>query len=216
MIPEFISAWEQGYKIVLAVKPMSRTNPLIHGLRKLYYRMLDGISGVAIVKDATGFGLYDRVVVDTVARWREPEPFFRGMVVESGYRLAVLPFDRPPRRAGNTKNDASSLAAFALSGLSGSARSLLRLPILLSLWTGALTLLLTTGLVVALVLGRASWPLFLILAVQLATFTVLLLFLGLFGDQLRLVAERTRGTPLVIEEERINFPPGRRSPRVPG
>ena len=58
-------------------------------------------------------------------------------------------------------------------------------------------------------LGRASWPLFLILAVQLATFTVLLLFLGLFGDQLRLVAERTRGTPLVIEEERINFPPGR-------
>lgn len=50
LIPEFIAAWEQGHKIVLAVKPMSQTNPLVHRLRKLYYRILDGISEVAIVK----------------------------------------------------------------------------------------------------------------------------------------------------------------------
>lgn len=216
MIGPFLEQWRAGAQVVLGQRRSEPSAGLKRLARALGYALLERVADHPIIPDATGFGLYDRVVVDTVARWREPEPFFRGMVVESGYRLAVLPFDRPPRRAGNTKNDASSLAAFALSGLSGSARSLLRLPILLSLWTGALTLLLTTGLIVALVLGRASWPLFLILAVQLATFTVLLLFLGLFGDQLRLVAERTRGTPLVIEEERINFPPGRRSPRVPG
>ena len=32
------------------------------------------------------------------------------------------------------------------------------------------------------------------------------LFAGLIGDQVRLIAERTRGTPLVIEKERVNFP----------
>jgi hypothetical protein len=47
----------------------------------------------------------------------------------------------------------------------------------------------------------------LVLVVQFAIFAVLLLFLGLLGDQVRLIAERTRHTPLVVEEERINFAP---------
>ena len=33
----------------------------------------------------------------------------------------------------------------------------------------------------------------------------MLLSLGLIGDQVRLLAERTRNVPLVIEEERLNF-----------
>jgi hypothetical protein len=32
------------------------------------------------------------------------------------------------------------------------------------------------------------------------------LFIGLLGEQLRLVAEMSRGVPLVIEKERVNFP----------
>ncbi|MEZ5583827.1 MAG: glycosyltransferase [Candidatus Competibacteraceae bacterium] len=54
LIPQFLVAWEQGYKVILAVKPVSQTNWLTHGLRKLYYRFLDAISEVSIVKDATG------------------------------------------------------------------------------------------------------------------------------------------------------------------
>jgi hypothetical protein len=33
----------------------------------------------------------------------------------------------------------------------------------------------------------------------------MLLSLGLIGDQIRLLAERTRNVPLVIEEERLGF-----------
>ena len=43
-------------------------------------------------------------------------------------------------------------------------------------------------------------------------FAILLLFLGLIGEQVRLISERTRGTPLVIEAERINFPADRPAP----
>ena len=96
----------------------------------------------------------------------------------------MLPFDRPPRAAGETKNGIASLASFALSGLAGSAKSLLRLPIVLSLWGFAAALL----------------------ALVLAMFATLLMFLGLIGDQVRLIGERTRGVPLVIEETRLNFP----------
>ena len=37
-------------------------------------------------------------------------------------------------------------------------------------------------------------------------FGLLFLFLGLIGVQVRLISDRTRNTPLVIERERINFP----------
>lgn len=39
-------------------------------------------------------------------------------------------------------------------------------------------------------------------------FGLLFLFLGLIGVQVRLISDRTRGTPLVVERERVNFLPG--------
>jgi len=215
MIGPLLEQWRAGAQVVLGQRRSEKGSAPKRLARRVGYALLERLADHPIVPDATGFGLYDRAVVDTVSRWREPEPFFRGMVVESGFRLVVLPFDRPQRAAGMTKNNAASLLAFALSGLTGSARLLLRVPILLSAWSGLLTLLTALGLTVAVAFGLASWPLLLMLTVQLAIFTVLLLFLGLLGDQLRLIAERTRGTPLVIEEERINFPPERQAPKVP-
>jgi hypothetical protein len=158
-----------------------------------------------LVPGATGFGLFDRAVLDTLKTWREPEPFFRGMVVESGFPLALVPFDRPARAAGETKNGIGSLVSFALSGLAGSAKSLLRLPILLSLWAGLAAILLgLAGIITAVAGGPAA--LLAALAVMCAMFATLLLFLGLIGDQVRLITERTRNVPLVIEEARLNFP----------
>ena len=42
-------------------------------------------------------------------------------------------------------------------------------------------------------------------SVALTPTNLLFGFLGLLGDNVRIVSERTRRTPLVIERERINF-----------
>jgi len=39
LIPEFLQQWTAGYKIVLAVKPVTSGNPIMHCLRKAYYRL---------------------------------------------------------------------------------------------------------------------------------------------------------------------------------
>lgn len=207
MIGPFLAQWRAGAQVVLAQRRSERASAPLRAIRAMGYAFLRRVADHPIVPGATGFGLFDRAVVDSVSQWREPEPFFRGMVVESGYRLAVIPFDRPERAAGTTKNDAAALISFALSGLAGSARSLLRVPILLACYGGLLTLLLGVGFAITGLTGRGSWPLFLILTTQFGLFSLLLLFVGLLGDQVRLIAERTRNTPLVIEQERINFPP---------
>lgn len=211
IIPELVRQWRAGAQVVLGQRRSEKAPLPLRLARRWGYAFLRRFGDYPVIAGATGFGLFDREVVDTLAAWHEPEPFFRGMVVESGFRLALVPVDRPQRAAGHSKNDVAALASFALSGLAGSARSLLRFPVLLSFYMALITAVLLVLTLVALAINGPSWPLIL-LTVQIGIFAVLLLFMGLMGDQLRLVAERGRNVPLVIEEERINFPPDRARP----
>lgn len=211
MIGEFVSQWRAGAQVVLGQRRSERASPLLSAIRRLGYAFLRRFGDYPVIPGVTGFGLYDRVVVDTLAAWNEPEPFFRGMLVESGFRLAVMPVDRPERAAGTSKNDFAALASFALSGLAGSAKSLLRMPILLALLAAGIALLALLGAIVAMVLNGPGLALF-GFAIGFAMFAILLLSLGLIGEQVRVLAERSRNVPLVIEAERINFPADRARP----
>jgi hypothetical protein len=60
MIPALLQKWEEGYKIVCAVKNKSKENPLMFMFHKLYYDTLDKFSERnGQVKKFTGFDLYD-------------------------------------------------------------------------------------------------------------------------------------------------------------
>lgn len=211
MIGEFVAQWRAGAQVVLGQRRSERASPLLRAARGLGYAFLRRYGDYPVIPGATGFGLFDREVVDTLAAWNEPEPFFRGMLVESGFRLAVVPFHRPERAAGTSKNDFTALASFALSGLAGSAKSLLRLPIALAFVAAGVALPLLIAAIVAAMLDGPGLAL-LGFAVGFAMFAMILLFLGLIGEQVRMLAERSRNVPLVIEAERINFPPDRARP----
>ncbi len=208
-----IAQWRAGAQVVLGQRRSERASWTQSLVRRWGYRFIAAVADYPVIPGATGFGLFSRDCVDALAAWNEPEPFFRGMVVESGFRIAVIPFDRPPRAAGETKNNFATLLDFAVSSLAGSSKRLLRAPLLLSVYAGmaAAALLLAWLVAAAVPLAGAAWPLF-TLAVGTAMFAVVLLFLGLIGEQVRAISERTRGVPLVIEAERINFPPERRLP----
>lgn len=211
MIGEFVRQWRAGAQIVLGQRRSERASPMLRATRRLGYVFLRKFGDYPVIPGATGFGLFDREVVDTLAAWNEPEPFFRGMLVESGFRLAVVPVDRPERAAGTSKNDFAALASFALSGLAGSAKSLLRMPILLAFLAAGIALLTLLGAIAATLLGGPALAL-LGFALGFGMFAMLLLFLGLIGEQVRLLAERNRNVPLVIEAERVNFPADRARP----
>ncbi|NIJ36038.1 glycosyltransferase involved in cell wall biosynthesis [Sphingopyxis panaciterrae] len=211
LIGELLRKWRGGAQVVLGQRRSERASLPLRIVRHLGYAFLRRYGDYPVIPGATGFGLFDREVIDTLAAWNEPEPFFRGMVVESGFRIALVPFDRPARAAGESKNGFAALASFALSALAGSAKSLLRLPLFLALYTGGLAFLLLLAAPVALFLDGPIWWL-LGFGFGFALFAILLLFLGLIGEQLRMLAERSRNVPLVIEEERINFPAGRARP----
>ena len=206
LIGDLIARWRAGALIVLGVRQSERTSLMLRFIRAIGYGFFERFGDYRVIPGATGFGLYDRRVVDCLKRWRDPEPFFRGMLVESGFRLETIPYHRPERAGGKSNNTLFTLMSFAVSGLASSSKKLLRLPIylaMISLLATAVTLL---GAIVTAIAGHAPWTA-LTWTVALAAFSIICLFMGLMGEQIRLISDMTRNMPLVIEKERVNFPP---------
>lgn len=211
LIGEMVRQWRAGAQIVLGQRRSEKTSLLLGLLRKGGYAFFRRFGDYPLIPGATGFGLYSREVVNELSSWNEPEPFFRGMLIESGYRLAVIPYERPQRAGGKSSNNYGALLNFALSGVGGSAKGLLRLQLIFAIYLCVFAFLLGIATLLRFLVHGYS-PALLILTVIVGLFSILLLCLGLIGDQVRLLAERSRNVPLVIAEERLNFASGERSP----
>jgi glycosyltransferase involved in cell wall biosynthesis len=207
LLPEFVRRWRGGADIVLGVRQNERSGALLSAMRSLSYKLQRQFGDYPIIPNATGFGIYDRRVVRSIEALNEPEPFFRGLLVETGYSIETIPFKRPQRAGGRSNNNFFTLLDFALNGLAGSSKGLLRVPLYVAFFIGLLTITCLFGAVFAAFTGR-SVQLWLFAAMLEGQFALLFLFFGLIGVQIRLISDRTRNTPLVLERERVNFPPG--------
>jgi hypothetical protein len=204
MIPQFIARCRAGAKIVLGARQSEAASPILRLVRTIGYGFYERFGDYRVIPGATGFGLYDRDVVECLKQWRDPEPFFRGMLVESGYSLETILYHRPPRAAGETKNKFASLVNFALITVGSASKKLLRAPLFLCVFTFPVSgLVLLIGLA-RLLLSRPAAGLLYLSAGGLAL-SVILLFLGLIGEQVRVISDMVRNVPLVTERERINF-----------
>src|SRR5439155_708909 len=105
LIPRFIEKWEQGFKLALGVKDRSEESPLFFVVRKAYYGFVSRLSQVRLLKNVTGFGLYDRQVIDLLKGMEDPYPYARGIICDFGFPVAELPFVQPARKRGLTKNN---------------------------------------------------------------------------------------------------------------
>jgi len=109
LIPEFLARWEEGYKVALAVKRSGEERWPMSAIRRLYYDLLAHTTSVETIKGATGFGLYDRQVIEIIRGMNEMYPYFRGLVAEIGFPVAQIPYDKPLRKRGFTKNNLLTL-----------------------------------------------------------------------------------------------------------
>jgi glycosyltransferase involved in cell wall biosynthesis len=207
LIGEFVRRWREGADIVLGVRASENNSVGLSAARGGAYWFFEKFGDYPVIPNATGFGLYTRRVVREIERLKEPEPFFRGMLVETGYHIETISYPRPPRAGGASNNNFFALLDFTLSGIAGSSKRLVRVPFYLGVLGAIMAVLMLVGGLAALLLGKpiAGW---LIAAVVQAELALLFVFLGLVGDQVRLISERSRQTPLVIERERVNFPDG--------
>ncbi len=207
LIPQMVKLWQQGAKVVIAVKRQSDERMFWRQARSAYYRVLKSLSKVEQIPNFIGYGLYDRCVVDAMRKLHEPEPYFRGLVVEVGFERQIIEYDQPPRRHGSSSYNFFSLADFALVGLSSYSRAPLRLMTFLGFFVSSLSFLAGLIYLIVKLLFWNSLPVG-VAPVLIAIFflgSIQLFALGVVGEYIGLLLNYSRRFPLVIEKERINF-----------
>lgn len=207
MITEFIHKWEQGYKTVLAVKPESEESSIMFGLRKIYYRLITRISEVPLVQNATGAGLFDKVVIDILRKINDPYPYFRGLLCEIGFPVATVPFKQPRRQRGITKNNFYTLYDIAMLGITNHSKVPLRLMAMSGFLLAFLSILVALFFLIAKLVFWNSFQLG-IAPIIIGIFffgAIQAFFIGVLGEYIGSIHTQVRNMPLVVEVERVNF-----------
>ena len=209
LIGDFIKKWEDGYKIVLGKKTQSEESFPMFMIRTAYYELISRIADVdtSLVKNCTGFGLFDRCVIDIIKQLDDPYPYIRGLICDIGFEKAFVEYKQPSRRRGISKNNFYSLYDNAMIGIVKHSKVPLRLMTFLGFGLSFLSL----GVAVFyFILKLMFWNEF---ALGLAPIIISLFFLGsvqlfcmgVLGEYIGAIYTRVNKKPVVVEKERINF-----------
>ncbi len=207
MVRDFVRKWEEGYKVVVGVKQESREKRAMFFVRSMFYRLIDRLSEVPLVRNFTGFGLYDRVVMDKLREIDDPYPYFRGLICDLGYQRAEIPYTQPSRHRGITKNNFYTLYDMAMLGITNHSKVPLRLAAMAGFVLSVVALLVALAY---LIIKLAFWSTFelglapLVIGVYFFG-SVQLFFIGILGEYIGSIHTQVYHRPLVIEKERINF-----------
>ena len=210
MIVEFVRRWEQGYEVVFGVRTRREENALLAMARKLYYRLVTRFASTPIPPDVGEFQLVDRVVVEALRSFDDYYPYIRGMIASCGFRSIGIDYTWVARKKGVSKNRWYHLADQGLNGMI----SFSNVPMRVCLGAGFVLSILSFGyaaiqLLLNVIYFRQVAPAgtaTLIVALFFFSGTQLF-FLGVVGEYVMAIHSQVRRRPLVIERERINFPP---------
>lgn len=207
MIRDFIQKWEEGYKVVLGVKTQSKETPAMFLVRKMYYEFIGRLSEIELTKNNTGFGLYDKRVIEVLREVNDPYPYFRGLISEIGFESAKIEYTQPARVRGFTKNNFYTLYDIALLGITNHSKVPLRLAAMLGFVMSAVSLLIALGYFVAKLIYWDHFSLGIApLVIGLFFFSsVQLFFIGILGEYIGSIHTQVMKRPLVTEKERVNF-----------
>jgi glycosyltransferase involved in cell wall biosynthesis len=207
LIPEMLSKWEEGYSMVLCIKRNSEENPVMFWLRKKFYQMVQRLSTIETFENFTGFGLYDRKVVEAVRVFGDPYPYFRGMIAEIGLPHYELPYDQPVRKRGITKNNFYTLWDIAMLGITNLSKVPLRLVTFLGFAGSVMSLLTALGYLAYKLMFWANFTVGVAPLVIGLFFlgSVQLLSMGILGEYIGSIHTQVQKRPYVIEKGRVNF-----------
>ncbi len=207
MIPKFVAAWEEGYKIAVGVRKTSTDNFVLKTLKSIYYDLSKRFSNVDQIKMFTGFGIYDKDFIEILRKLDDPTPFFRGIVAELGFKRKEIPFEQGKRKAGKSSNNFYTLYDAAMLSFTSYTKIGLRI----ATFAGAIIMFISIVVAIIYLIMKLIWwdrfqaGMIPMLLGMIFLGSVQMLFIGIIGEYVLAINQRTMKRPLVVEEERINF-----------
>jgi dolichol-phosphate mannosyltransferase len=206
LITEFLTKWEQGYKVVYGIRRRRVENRLLKLARALHYRLIQALSEVPVPLDAGDFRLVDRVIITALGRQGDQAPYIRGMIASLGYAQIGIAYDRSPRVAGHTKFSLGALVRLSIDGICSQST----LPIQYITTFGFITSFFSAIFVLAyfiiylvsggtVVRGFTTLVLLILISMSLQA-----LFIGVIGEYIGRIYNNVRSQQLTIIADRID------------
>ena len=207
LIPKYIKEWEQGNQIILAQRISSDENFFLNSFKNFFYKFINKISDVPLMRNTTGSGLFTKNIVDQIRKIDDPYPYFRGLLSEISSQIKLIQFHQPKRSGGETKNNFYTLYDIGVLGIVKHSKLPLRLMTFIGFFTSIASIITAAVFFFYKILFWDSFEVGIApLVIGLfAIASVQIFLLGFIGEYVMMILTHTRKLPLVVEKERINF-----------
>ena len=207
LIPKYIKEWEQGNQIILAQRISSDENFFLNSFKNFFYKFINKISDVPLMRNTTGSGLFTKNIVDQIRKIDDPYPYFRGLLSEICSQIKLIQFHQPKRSGGETKNNFYTLYDIGVLGIVKHSKLPLRLMTFIGFFTSIASIITAAVFFFYKILFWDSFEVGIApLVIGLfAIASVQIFLLGFIGEYVMTILTHTRKLPLVVEKERINF-----------
>src|SRR5438046_3997222 len=133
LMTEMVQANAAGADVVLAVRRTRITDNAFKRITaELYYRCLRWMN-IEITYNHGHYRLLSRRAIEALRQYGESNLFLRALVMEIGFKVVVVSYDRAPRFAGSSKYPLLKMLALARNGVTAFCTMPLRLITLVGL-----------------------------------------------------------------------------------
>jgi len=141
LLQELIQSWISGSKVTCAVRKDSNDSWHSKFIRRLYYIILARITTSRSIPEFSGFGIFDREVLDYLKVDNHYQPYFRALVLSYGHQVEILTYVKKLRVRGRSSNNIDTLIETALLGIAAVGDKLSPMFVKYSLLGGGIALI---------------------------------------------------------------------------
>lgn len=207
MITQFIKKWEEGYEVVYAtIQKREGVSVIRRVLYSNFYRVIHWLTNETIPENVSEFRLMDRSIYTILNSMEERNRFIRGIVAWTGFKQTGIPFERPPRFAGESKADFATILSTATNGIF----SFSYLPLKLAMIMGFVISIASFAMIflefgLYFIYGRVVPGYYTTLIVIFFLFGVLFLLLGIMGMYIGRIYDEVKQRPIYIVRKDLGF-----------
>lgn len=208
LIPKFVEKWEAGAKVIIGIKTDSEENKIMWLTRTIYYKLIRAMSEVEQIEHFTEYELLDKDFVKVLREIDDPSPYLKGLVSEFGFKMERIYYRQHKRERGKSWANFFGLYDLAMLGITSYSKTLLRAATFVGAGISGVSFIVAISTFIKKLMNWNSFSAG-AAATSIGVFFlggVQLLFIGIMGEYVLCINSKVIKKPLVVEEERINFP----------
>lgn len=202
-IPEMLSYYEEGYDDVYGRRKSRNDESFFKRLgTKIYYKALQSLTRVDILKNTSDFRLLSRRAVEALKQYKEQRRYTKGLFALIGFKKKEFIYEPVKRYAGKSKWNYFSLINLAIEGITSFSTFPLRLSSFLGIIVATIGFIYILFLILkTIIFGEPvrGYPTLLSIIIFLGG--IQLLSLGVIGEYLGRIFDEVKNRPLYFVEK---------------